>query len=81
MIISVKGKAGREFRIVVPTGLLLNRLTAHFIPGALEKRGIALTSDQMMKLIQTIRDCRRKNGKWKLLEAETADGDYVEILL
>ena len=81
MIISLREKQGKDVRLVIPTGLALNRLTAFILPAALKKQGFALTRSQLLTLLTVLRECRKRNRGWKLIEAETADGSYVEITL
>lgn len=81
MKIAIQEHSGRNFRIVVPTGLLLNRLTARFIPGLLERKGFTLNRKQVMEIAREIRSFRKKHRDWKLIEVQSASGDHVEISL
>lgn len=81
MRIIAKESTGRSIRLILPTGLLLNRMTAGMLPGVLETKGISVSREQAVKIVQTIRSCRKKHPGWKLLEAESSDGGYVEITL
>lgn len=81
MRIVVQESKGKTIRIVLPTGLLLNRATALIMPGMLEKQGISLTRDQAVRIVQAIHVCRRHHPGWKLVEVESSNGDYVEVTL
>ena len=59
----------------------MNRMTALIAPGVLEKKGIEITKEQALRMIQAIRGYRRRYPDWKLVEAEMSDGDYLEITL
>jgi len=81
MIISLRAKQGKDIRIVIPTGLALNRITACILPAALKRRGLMLTRRQLLAILRALRECRKRNSGWKLIEAETADGEHVEITI
>ena len=79
-IIIDEGK-GKPIKIVLPTGMLLNRLTASMAPGMLEKKGIIITREQALRLAQAFRSCRRHHPGWKLVEIDSSDGEHIEISL
>ena len=81
MKIIVREHEGRSIHIALPTGLLLNRFTACILPGALEIKGITVTREQAVRIVQAIRECRKRNSNWKLVEIEEENGGYVEITL
>ena len=54
---------------------------AFILPAALKKRGFALTRSQLLTLLRVLRECRKRNRGWKLIEAETADGQRAEVSL
>ena len=66
-------------RIWLPTGLVLNRFTAYFIPGALEQQGISVTREQVLAVIQVLGDCKRRFPDWVLAQVEGAAGEKVYI--
>ena len=81
MKIIIRQTDGPPIQIVLPTGLVLNRATALLMPAALRKRGVELTKDQALRMVQCIRTCRCRYPGWKLVEIESAGGEYVEIIL
>ena len=84
MKIKVKD-ADKNIKIIFPTCLLLNRLTAFAAPKFLHKKlkshGIEITSAQAVKLIKTLKRFRRRHKNWKLVEVNSADGEHIEIRL
>lgn len=81
MKIDVTGGNGRHICITVPTGLVLNRLTAGVLANGASKQGVSLTRAQLIALICALRECRRRHTDWKIVEVESADGKRVEITL
>ena len=81
MRIDIQTNQGRALKIVLPTGLALNRVTALIFPGALEKKGIHMTREQAIRIVQIIRRCRRNHSSWKLVEMKMEDGSCVDITL
>ena len=81
MRIIIEEKKGKAIKIVLPTGMLLNRLTASMMPGMLEKKGIVLTKAQAIRIVQAVRSCRRHFPDWKMVEIDSANGEHIEIRL
>ena len=81
MKIDVTGENQKHICITVPTGLLLNRLTAGVVANSASKRGISLTQEQAVKLMRLLDECRKRYADWKIVEIETSDGDHVEIMI
>ena len=75
MRIQVKKKGKWSFRLGIPTFLLFNRFTAFLFSIGKEK----VTYRQAWTLMREVKRYRRKNGKWKLVEIRTSDGEEVEI--
>lgn len=77
MKVRVKSNECWSFRLAIPTFLLFNRFTAF-----LASRGESeITYKQARTLFREIKRFRRKNGKWKLVEVHTSDGEEVEIII
>ncbi len=70
-----------SLRIPIPTALILNNFTAGLVPQFMAQNGVTITKKQARKLVRAIRDSKRRLGNWVLVEAQTANGDYVEIKL
>ena len=77
MRIRVKEKSRWSFRLSIPTWLFLNRFTAFVI----SRGDNDITYKQAWKFVREIKAFRRRNGKWKLVEVHSADGDEVEITI
>lgn len=84
MKIKVKD-ADTNIKIIFPTCLLLNRLTAFAAPKIFNKKlkqhGMELTSAQAIKFVKTVNRFRRRHKNWKLVEVNSADGEHIEIRL
>lgn len=63
----------------LPTGMVFNRVGIGMAYGFLKKKNMPLTKDQALLFAKGIRDFRRRNGPWKLVEVYSADGELVEI--
>ena len=70
-----------HFWLLLPTGLLLNRLSARIVSHFLKKANISLTRSQAMSLIKAIKRYKRRHHKWKLVEVQGKNRDRVEIKL
>ncbi len=81
MKIVVKSNDGPNLRIPIPTGIVLNRFTAVFAPKYLKKQGLNVTKEQAVAFVQELNRYRRKHPEWILVEAQSSDGEYVEIKL
>ena len=81
MIVRIRAKDGPNFFIPLPTGLFLNRLTAPIAARAAAEGGVTVTADQLVRLFDTIRDCKRRFPGWVITEVESAEGDYVFVKL
>ena len=72
---------GFKLWIPVPAGLLFSDLTAAFLPRIMAQNGVTITKEQAVTLMRGIRKCKRRHRGLTLVEAQTANGDYVEIKL
>jgi len=70
-----------NFTLPIPTGLLLNPLTAGLLPKLLEEYGIHVTGQQIMGLYSAIKQFSRRNKDFVLVEVHSADGEEVLIKL
>ena len=77
MQIRVKKNRKWTLRMCIPTFLLFNRLNAFLISTGKEN----LTYRQVWTFMWGIRKYRRKYGKWKLVEIQSADGREIEITI
>lgn len=65
----------------MPLTILLNDLTALFLPKVMERGGVTMTNRQARKLMRATRKCLRRHRGLTLMEAQTANGEWVEIKL
>lgn len=79
MRITVRDDEGHHFFFRIPMGLLLNRLTAAAAAKYLRRYGLTLTCRQFLTIFRAMRDFRRRHRDWMLVEAQSADGNYVAI--
>ena len=81
MRIIIKGHEKPVIYLPVPSGMVLNRLTAGFAQKYLKEYGLDITKEQAASLIGEINRYRRAHPEWVLVEAQSADGEYVKIKL
>ena len=77
MHIRIKENTKRPIHFVIPNSLFFNRGSAYFA----SKGNYGLTYEQVWKLLREIKSFRRRNGKWTLVEVQSADGDEVKIVI
>ena len=80
MRISVK-EAAHNFCLRLPTGLVLNRLTAGAICKEAKKHGVNITYRQAVRFLKALHAYRRDRKDWVLVEVNSAKGEYVQIKL
>lgn len=68
-------------KLMFPTGLVLNRFTACFVPLALKDSEVTVTRTQAVRFIKELKRCKKRFPDWKLVEVQSADGEHVEIKL
>lgn len=81
MKILVKEQDGHTIRIAFPSGLVLNSLSARFLPKCLREQGIHITREQAVAFIKELNRFRKRHKDWTLVEVQAADGDIVEVHL
>lgn len=79
MKIVVRSHENRDLHVQLPTGLILNPVSALFLPKALQKNGMGVSRAQALALVRAINRYRRSHPGWVLVEVEGADGDYINI--
>lgn len=79
MKIVVKSNEGPNIRILIPSGLALNRFAAEFAPKYLKKCGLDITKERAIAFIKELKRYRREHPEWVLVEAQSSDGEYVKI--
>lgn len=72
----------RTIRILFPTGLLLNHLTAFIAVKALKSAlSVDLTAGQIVELAHAIKAYKRRHKGWELVNITSSNGDIVYIRL
>lgn len=80
MKIIVKEEA-HNIRLVLPTGLLLNRWTVGIACREAKKYGTQISPHRMRVLFKVLKDYRRTHPDWVLAEVYSEDGEYVLVKL
>ena len=73
--------SNKNFRLTLPTGLVLNRFTALFIPRFLKGKGIKIDRAKGVAFVKCLNRYRRSHKDWVLVEVESIDGTFVKIKL
>lgn len=70
-----------NLNIVLPTGLVLNGLTARILPKVLAQNGIQLRSEDAVRFVKALNQYRRSHPEWVLVDVDSASGEKVYIKL
>lgn len=81
MHITVNEYSGKRIRLSLPSGLVLNRLSASILSARLKKTSISLSAKQLHILFRAIKSYKASHPQWMLIEAESQGGDVVEIMI
>ena len=81
MKIVVKSNEGPNIWLPIPSGLVLNRFVAGFVPKYLKGYGLDITKEQAILFVKALNRYRRKHPEWVLAEVQSADGEYVKVKL
>ena len=81
MRIIVKQAEGKNLRIMFPSRLIFNHLSAALIPLALKNSDLKIDRRQAWTMVKTILDCRRRFPSWSLVEVDSANGEHIRIKL
>ena len=78
MKISIKSD-DLKLTLRLPTGLILNRLTAGIVCRKLKKEGIHLTRKQTVLFIKKLKKYKKKHRDWNLVEVSENDTNSIVI--
>ena len=67
--------------LVIPSGIVLNPLTASILPMYLRKYDVRITGAQARKFVRVLNRYRKSNPEWSLVEVLSSTGDGVRIRL
>ena len=81
MKIVVKSNKGPNIWLPIPSGLVLNRFVAGFVPKYLKGYGLDITKEQAILFVKALNRYRRKHPEWVLAEVQRSDGEYVKVKL
>ncbi len=81
MRITVNEGKGQNLHLRLPSGLVLNRLSAIFISAGLKEKDINMSGKQLHILFRAIKVYKSTHPEWKLIEVHNHDGETVEIVL
>ena len=81
MKIVVKSNERPNIWLPIPSGLVLNRFVAGFVPKYLKGYGLDITKEQAILFVKALNQYRRKHPEWVLAEVQSADGEYVKVKL
>ncbi len=81
MKIVAKECSRERINLIFPTGLLLNRLTAGMAVKAMQEKGITVSREGVLAFLRAVKQYRKTNPQWVLVEVKSSSGEYVEIKL
>lgn len=70
-----------NFSLPVPTGLVLNPITAGVLAKLSREYSVSVTGGQILRLFSAIKQFRRRHKDFVLVEVHSADGEEVLIKL
>ena len=65
--------------VLAPTGLVINRLTAHIFLRRLKKEGVHMTRKQLLLCLKEFKRYKKEHPEWNLIEVCSKDGNTVNI--
>ncbi len=77
MLIKVKENGHHRINLWIPNFLFANRFTAWLF----SRKSRNITYRQVWSVICAFKKFQRKNGKWKLVEVSSSDGEEIEIIV
>ena len=81
MEIAINECGGKKLCLRLPSGLVLNRITAAFLSGALKRKGTSVAGKHLYVMFRAIRRYKILHPEWKLIEIYESNGESVEITL
>ena len=81
MRIAVNRSNGKDLRLYLPSGLMMNRTSAFLLSASLKKTGTNISGKQLYILFQAAKRYQSAHSEWKLIEVHDQDGETVEIIL
>ena len=83
MRIIVKNGNHTDVNLIIPTSLILNRVSILVLQQICKKQNVELplSKKQLIDFMKVVRKYKRRHLNWKLMEVESVDGERVEISL
>lgn len=81
MKIIIRTSEEPEINLSIPNWLVLNHVTTAILSSQLKKHQIEMEQNQLKLFIKEIQKYKNQYPEWTFLEAQSADGEYVEIRL
>ena len=74
-------KGDRKLTLYLPSGLVLNCLSASLLPLYLRKYDVHITGAQARKFVRALNRYHRANPEWSLVEVLSSGGEEIRIRL
>jgi len=71
----------KALRLHLPTGLILSRLSAACLSVSLKKKNTNISGKQLYTLFRAVKKYKKTHPQWKLVDGQTSDGEYFQIVL
>ena len=81
MRLIIQNTSGENHNIKLPTGIVLNRISAGIVSGVLKKYDVEISKKQLVELMRVAKNYKKQHPEWKLLEVDDAGGEHVEIII
>ena len=79
MRIEIRRPNREPFIIHLPTGIFLNRASAHIFAASFRKKGLTLSDEQLFRFLKAVKAYKQTHGGWTLVDAVSSDGNSVHI--
>ena len=81
MRLVIQNASGENHNIKLPTGILLNGVSAGIVSGVLKKYDVEISKKQLAELMTLAKNYKKHHPDWKLLEVDDANGEHVEVII
>ena len=81
MNIIINEVGGKNIHLCLPSGLVLNPLSANLLSVKLKEKHLNISSKQFRILFHAIKTYKLNHPEWKLVEVYGHDGDTVDIVV
>ena len=81
MKLIIQGGSGEKHNINLPTGMVLNRVSAGIVCGILKKYDVKIQKKQLLELMKVAKNYKKSHPEWILLEVDDAGGEHIEIII